>query len=184
MLTIRAMRDIDIQSLPELDVLYPTPSEFHLSKTKKILIQKRVEDSRFGPFDKDVFLPLYTRSDLRYLAEIQLNFGASPSNCIGLLFLRPRQDHILGYVSYYDSVYHLALPVHNKALFSPLFFRVVGYLPTNYHYLAVVHHRVLFWVILAGAVWVTFTLSYLSFTYGFYEAIKQLSSFWQGLWPW
>lgn len=177
MLTIWAMRDTDIQDLPELGLLRSTFQKPNLAKTQKILLRKKIEDGRFGPFNKDIPLPLYTKSTLRHLTEIQSNFNTSSSNCIGLLFPHPIPRQPLGYVSIHESVYHLSLPVYNKSLFSPFFFRIVGYLPTNDCYVAVVRRRVLFWILLAAAVCCAFTIVYLSFAYGFFNAMQQLLNF-------
>lgn len=178
MMTIRALPDNEAAALPELGTLRPIPD----MPADKIRLQKTVEDGRFGPFVKEVTTQLYSRAALLHLDGVEPGFSFAPDKCLGLLFRR-RGDKPMGYVTRPSGVYRLALPVYSKALFSPVFYRVLGYMVTGDRYVAVVRRRVLFWVVLALLAGASFSLSYLCFVYGFSGALEQLSAFFRGLLP-
>lgn len=178
MMTIRALRDDEAAALPELGLLRPIPD----MPADRVCLQKTVEDGRFGPFVKEVTTQLYSRAALLHLDSAQPDFSFAPEGCLGLLFRR-RGDKPLGYVTRPSGVYRVALPVYSKALFSPVFYRVAGYMVTGDRYVAVVRRRVLFWVVLSLLAGVSFSLSYLCFAYGFSGAWEQLSAFFRGLLP-
>ena len=179
MITIHALRDEETVSLPELGLLRPIPD---MPAAGKARLQKKIEDGRFGPFLKQVVTQLYSRQALLHLDSTQQGFSFQSQDCLGLL-LPGRKGMPMGYVVRPCGIYRLALPVYDVSLFSPAFYRVAGYMVTGDRYVAVVRRRVLFWVVLAFAAGAVFSLSYLTFAYGFHGALQQLSAFFQGLLP-